>query len=114
MKTASSFLKAKMFITTFFLLFIISGNLFAQNSSIASIRGQATRIKDIIGPGGISSLGDNYPTSVENETTIPYKLAKDTRVDMAIYDLIGKQISVVVSWGDRDNKEVIEMANYDS
>lgn len=65
------------------------------------------------------SLGANFPNPFNPETQIQFSLAEDTRVDIVVYDLLGKQVRTlindiraqgthVVTWDGKDNagKEV--------
>jgi hypothetical protein len=48
-------------------------------------------------PELVTSLGDNYPNPFTLETTIPFTLAGESHVDLAIYDILGKRVATLVS-----------------
>lgn len=44
----------------------------------------------------ITSLGDNYPNPFSGETTIPYVIGEETKVDISIFDMLGKKLNTLV------------------
>ena len=41
-------------------------------------------------------LGDNYPNPFRQSTTIPFSVAEESLVDIAIYDVLGQRINTLV------------------
>lgn len=47
-------------------------------------------------PEGLASLGNNYPNPFKHLTSIPYVIAKETTVDISIYDGSGRKMTTLV------------------
>ncbi len=72
----------------------------------------------------VTALGDNYPNPFTQETTIPFTLAEESHVDLAIYDILGKRVATLVnsrllpgshtiSWdGSNHNQEKVKPGIY--
>ena len=57
--------------------------------------------RDLEIPGGTYKLDQNYPNPFNPATTISYSLARDSRVTLKIYNLLGELVSTVVN----DNRD---------
>ncbi len=56
----------------------------------------ATSIDDETGIPAVFSLSDNYPNPFNPVTTIGYSLATATQVEMAVYDVAGRRVRLLV------------------
>ncbi|HET6558774.1 MAG TPA: PKD domain-containing protein, partial [Prolixibacteraceae bacterium] len=45
---------------------------------------------------GAALLGNNYPNPFSNQTILPYFIARETSVDISIYDMTGRKITTLV------------------
>ena len=93
------------------------------NNAVVSIT-SPTSVEDLqTTPTGFL-LNQNYPNPFNLETKIPYELAKQTRVSISIFNLLGKKIralvdeidgpgSFEVAWnGKNDNGRIVPSGNY--
>jgi len=58
---------------------------------------QSTGTADEASPQPLNTLGESYPNPSSGSTTIPFTLAEPADIELAIFDLLGRKISVVTS-----------------
>ena len=58
---------------------------------------QPTGTEDAAVPDLAHQLGVNYPNPASGETTIPFSLASAGTVELAVFDLLGRKVSVIAS-----------------
>ena len=93
------------------------------NDTVVSIA-SPTSVEDLQTTPTDFLLNQNYPNPFNLETKIPYELAKQTRVNISIFNLLGKKIralvdevdgpgSFEVAWnGKNDNGRIVPSGNY--
>jgi len=93
------------------------------NDTVVSIA-SPTSVEDLQTTPKEFFLKQNYPNPFNLETKIPYELAKQTRVSISIFNLLGKKIrtlvnevdgpsSFEVAWdGKNDNGRIVPSGNY--
>ena len=56
---------------------------------------QSTATEDLAVPRAQHNLGVNFPNPASGETTIPFTLATPGNVELAVFDLLGRKVSVL-------------------
>ena len=72
-------------------------NLYSEMDVSSCDGGESLRVPNINIPANNFTLKDNYPNPFNPLTTISYELLTDGKVNIVIYDLIGKRIKTLVS-----------------
>jgi hypothetical protein len=70
---------------------------FFEPMGSASVRMNTTTVGIYDTFGVTTSLGENYPNPFSNETTIPFVVAGDMKIDLSIFDLVGKKIRTLLN-----------------
>lgn len=70
----------------------VGNNVYIDDINITS-NGKATGFNQIINVGGISV----YPNPFENSTKVSFNLNTDEKVKLAVYDVVGKEVGVIVN-----------------
>jgi hypothetical protein len=70
----------------------------AADSVFHAISGFPTAVDDNAGQAlpTAFSLGDNYPNPFNPSTTIDYTLSRQARVELAVYDILGRKVTTLV------------------
>ena len=72
-------------------------NLYNEIDVSSCYGGESLRVLNINVPANNFTLKDNYPNPFNPLTTISYELLTDEKVNIVIYDLIGKKIKTLAS-----------------
>ena len=72
-------------------------NLYSEIDVSSCDGGEILKVPNINVPANNFTLKDNYPNPFNPLTTISYELLTDGKVNIVIYDLIGKKIKTLVS-----------------
>ena len=72
-------------------------NLYSEIDVSSCDEGESLRVPNINIPANNFTLKDNYPNPFNPLTTISYELLTDGKVNIIIFDLIGKKIKTLVS-----------------
>ena len=72
-------------------------NLYSEIDISSCDEGESLRVPNINIPANNFTLKDNYPNPFNPLTTISYELLTDGKVNIIIFDLIGKKIKTLVS-----------------
>jgi hypothetical protein len=75
---------------------VTSTDIYAQQISAAGILGQITGVSDVGGMPKEYALLQNYPNPFNPSTTIKYELSKASRVELGMYDMLGREVSRLV------------------
>jgi hypothetical protein len=73
--------------------------------------GALTGTKEIATANVVFQLGANYPNPFNNSTTIPFTLKNAGHVTIKIFDLLGREVAVVVDEEKAEGKQTITINN---
>ncbi len=77
--------------------FTVANKIVVKNGESIALSNTASFVEDIQASPTTFSLEQNFPNPFNPSTTIKYQLPLDGEVTLAVYDLLGKQIAVLVS-----------------
>ena len=87
-------------------------NLYSEIDVSSCDGGEILKVPNINVPANNFTLKDNYPNPFNPLTTISYELLTDGKVNIIIYDLIGKKIKTLVSGFPDCRKQKCKLERY--
>jgi hypothetical protein len=67
--------------------------------------------KEVAATNAVFQLGANYPNPFNNSTTIPFTLKGAGKVSLKVFDLLGREIAVIVNENREEGKQTITINN---